>query len=112
VVAAVTCENLFADAGPLSEELVRVLLSVPGQLRIERIVSRGHCSPHGFWYDQDEHEWVSVLAGRAQIEIEARGLVELGPGDHLLLPAHVRHRVVHTDPEVDTIWLTVFYKTP
>jgi cupin 2 domain-containing protein len=34
-------------------------------LRIERIVSHGHASPPGFWYDQEEAEWVLVLKGKA-----------------------------------------------
>lgn len=29
--------------------------------RMERIVSQGHASPEGFWYDQDQNEWVMVL---------------------------------------------------
>lgn len=107
------CEgNLFAAVGSLPAELVCVLLDVPGRLRIERIVSRGHRSAPDFWYDQDDNEWVSVLAGRARLAVESRGTIELGPGDHILLAAHVRHRVVWTDPDVDTVWLAVFYATP
>ena len=55
--------NLFADIPTdLPEELAETLLT-DGDVRIERIVSRGHCSPGGFWYDQDRHEWVVVLRG-------------------------------------------------
>ena len=47
-------------------------------LRIERIVSFGHSSPEGFWYDQDQHEWVLPLKGAARLSIE--GIVrELRP---------------------------------
>ena len=104
-------ENLLVPpTGPLPQELTHVLVSVPGRLRIVRVVSRGHASPPDFWYDQEDHEWVSVLAGRARLEVEERGIVELGPGDHILLTAHLRHRVFWTDPGVDTIWLAVFYR--
>jgi cupin 2 domain-containing protein len=104
-------ENLLVPpTGPLPHELEHVLVSVPGRLRIVRIISRGHCSPPDFWYDQEENEWVSVLAGRARLEVQERGTVELGPGDHLLLTAHLRHRVLWTDPDVDTIWIAVFYR--
>ncbi|MFP8878842.1 MAG: phosphoribosylaminoimidazole carboxylase, partial [Myxococcota bacterium] len=34
----------------------------------------------------------------------------LGPGDHLNIPAHTRHRVAWTDPDQATIWLAIFYK--
>ena len=57
--------NLLADLPLLlAEEQVTALLSAPG-LRIERIVSTGQASPPGFWYDQDEAEWVLLLTGAA-----------------------------------------------
>ena len=44
--------NLFAGIpAELPQELFQTLLATPG-LRIERIVSLGHASPEGFWYDQ------------------------------------------------------------
>jgi cupin 2 domain-containing protein len=78
-------------------------------VRVERIVSHGHASPPGFWYDQDEHEFVVVVSGSAELEIEGRGVIRLTTGDWLEIPAHVRHRVTWTDPTTDTIWLAVFY---
>ena len=79
-------------------------------VRIERIVSRGQASPPGFWYDQEEHEWVVVLSGQAVLELEEKAEpVTLGPGDALLLPAHTKHRVEWTDPLQPTIWLAVFW---
>ena len=102
--------NIFQDlpAG-LPGELIETLVS-RDEFRIERIVSRGHCSSPGFWYDQVENEWVIVLAGSARLRFEAGAeSVELGPGDYLNIPARVRHRVDRTDPERDTVWLAVFY---
>lgn len=100
--------NIF-DAIPanLPEELSRTLIA-GRNLRVERIVSRGHASPDGFWYDQDEQEWVLLLAGAARLEIKGEGEIALSPGDYLLLPAHCRHRVNWTDPETETIWLALF----
>ena len=50
-------DNLFANLpASLPEELVTVLAE-RGAVRIERIVSEGHASPPGFWYDQDKSEW-------------------------------------------------------
>ena len=55
--------NLFADPPPnLPEEISTTLLEA-SDVRIERIVSHGQCSPDGFWYDQDQAEWVLVLKG-------------------------------------------------
>jgi len=80
-------------------------------LRIERIVSRGQASPPGFWYDQDEGEWVVLLTGAARLrfadETEAR---LLQPGDWIDIAPHHRHRVDWTDPAVPTVWLAIFYR--
>ena len=101
--------NLFAALPePSDEEEVTVLLERPG-LRLERIVSHGQASPPGFWYDQAEGEWVMVLRGQARLRIE--GETEdrrLGPGDHIYLPPHLKHRVTWTAPEEPTVWLALF----
>ena len=63
-------------------------------VRLQRIVSFGQASPDGFWYDQAETEWVTVLTGRARIRIADQvDEIALGAGDTLLLPARCRHRV-------------------
>ncbi len=91
-----------------ADEAVRILAKGNG-FRLERIVSHGQASPDGFWYDQDDAEWVLVVTGRAQVTIEGEAENrELGAGDSLFLPAHCRHRVAWTDPEQPTVWLAVF----
>lgn len=102
--------NLFsAIPDRLDEEFVEELLASEG-VRIERIVSRGHCSPEGFWYDQDRPEWVLLLRGSAVLRLADRDeLISLGPGDFVNIPAHVRHRVEQTDPDEETVWLAVHY---
>ncbi len=78
-------------------------------VRVERIVSRGHSSPPGFWYDQTDNEWVILLSGSARLLFQGeRDPISLGPGDYLDIPAHKRHRVEWTDPDQDTVWLAVF----
>jgi len=101
-------KNLFDDIPKdLPEELLTVLAESDG-LKIERIVSDGHASPEGFWYDQEQNEWVLLVSGSAVLEFE-EGKMELNPGDHLLLPAHRRHRVDSTSATEKTIWVAVFY---
>lgn len=104
--------NLLRDVPTdLPSELSELLHGTP-ELRIERIVSRGHSSPPGHWYDQDEHEWVLVVAGKARLQFEVSGdVVHLESGDYLEIPARVRHRVEWTDPDQKTVWLAVFYRT-
>jgi cupin 2 domain-containing protein len=100
--------NLFSNnPANLPEELTTVLQEGHG-VRIERIVSRGHSSPAGFWYDQPESEWVLVLKGAARLEFEDR-MVEMGPGDYTNIPAHTKHRVEWTTPDEPTVWLAVHY---
>jgi cupin 2 domain-containing protein len=100
---------LAAIPTDLPEELIQTLLSTPG-LRIERIVSRGHASPDGFWYDQETHEWVLLLTGAARLRVEGDGPLDLLPGAFVNIPAHKRHRVEWTDPARTTIWLAIHYE--
>ena len=102
--------NLLADLpAHLSAEIFHTLVS-GDNFRLERIVSLGHASPPGFWYDQEQHEWVLVLQGAAQLQFAGQEqLVEMRPGDALLIPAHQRHRVEWTDPQVPTVWLALHY---
>ncbi len=98
--------NLFAGLSrDARDEEFRALLTRPG-LRIERIVSTGQVSSD--WYDQAQDEWVLIVAGGAHLLVEGEEELVLGPGDHLLIPAHVRHRVTWTDTERPTIWLAVY----
>ena len=99
-------DNIPAD---LPEELFETICSSEN-VKIERIVSRGHASPEGFWYDQDTNEFVLVVQGSAGIKLEGQQeIVELRPGDYINIGAHVRHRVEWTDPSRKTIWLAVHY---
>lgn len=105
--------NLWAALPPTGEEeQVQALLSQPG-IRIERIVSHAHANPPGFWYDQEEGEFVVLLAGAATLSLQiADGVhetVALCPGDWLHLPAHCRHRVDATAHDQPTVWLAVFF---
>ena len=103
--------NLFDNLPEsLPEELIETLVSNP-QVRIERIVSTGHTSPEGFWYDQAESEWVIVLQGEAKLRFEGETQPRhLKPGDHVHIPAHQKHRVDWTSPKEPTVWLAVFFQ--
>jgi cupin 2 domain-containing protein len=104
--------NLFADLPTsVTEEVFQTLLNTSG-FRIERIVSHGHVSPEGFWYDQDAHEWVVLLSGAARLRFEGEEPFEMTSGAYLNIPAHKRHRVEWTDPNQPTIWLAVHYSGP
>ena len=104
-------ENIFTDMpDQRKDELIEAILQTPG-LRIERIVSHGQSSPEGFWYDQDDSEWVILLTGSAGLRFEGReGVLVLKPGDHIRIDRHQRHRVEWTDPNQETVWIAVHYQ--
>jgi cupin 2 domain-containing protein len=79
-------------------------------MKIERIVSRGHRSAPGFWYEQQDNEWVLLVKGEAELRFEKENrVVHLTEGMYVNIPAHEKHRVEWTREGVDTIWLAVFY---
>ncbi|MCH2204741.1 MAG: cupin domain-containing protein [Lentisphaerales bacterium] len=91
----------------LEEESFKELLNT-GNFKIERIVSKGHKSPDGFWYDQNENEWVLLTQGTAEIEFEDE-TVNLKRGDYVLIVKHRKHRVISTSRTPEAIWLAVFF---
>jgi cupin 2 domain-containing protein len=104
-------QNLFqAIPTPLTEEWFQEIAR-GNHAVVERIVSQGHQSPSGFWYDQSWDEWVVVLEGRAGLEVWGQDeVVTLEKGDHLTLHAHVKHRVAWTAADRQTVWLAVHFK--
>jgi len=101
-------KNLFEEASGWSaaEEYVEKLVQGPG-IVVQRILSRGHRSPDGSWYDQKEDEWVALLQGRATIEWDDGSNTALTAGDWLLIRAHQRHRVASTSVEPACVWLAL-----
>jgi cupin 2 domain-containing protein len=80
-------------------------------IRIEKIISQGHCSPPGFWYDQDEYEWVILLQGKAKLMFfDKEESIELNQGDYLLIAPHEKHRLEWTPKDEKTIWLAIFFR--
>jgi cupin 2 domain-containing protein len=103
------CGNLLQDVpGRMDREVFQSIVSRE-DLRIERIVSHGHASPEGFWYQQVEAEWVVVLQGHARLRFDEGPVHELVPGSYVLIPAGLRHRVDWTDPAVPTVWLAIHF---
>jgi cupin 2 domain-containing protein len=73
-----------------------------GGVVLEQVLSGALAAPAD--YDQAHDEWAVVLHGAAVLEVDGER-VDLGPGGWVLLPAHVAHRLVETEP--GTTWLTV-----
>ncbi len=106
-------DNIFKNIpDQLPEELIQVI-AAREPVRIERILSKGHRSAQGFWYDQNWDEWVLLMRGAAGIEMQDQSaVIKLEPGDYLLIPAGVKHRVAWTAHDETTIWLAVHINRP
>lgn len=103
-------KNIFSNIpASLPNELFEDIISTEN-CKIERIISRGHTTPKGKWYDQNKNEFVLVLKGNAELRFEKNNkLIKMKVGDYINIPAQIRHRVEKTDAGEETIWLTVFY---
>ena len=93
--------SLAADKVPLVGEQFRKLVQVHNVV-IEEIVSSA--LPDSFDYRQDHDEWVLVLEGGAQLDVDGT-TVTLTSGEWVLIRADVAHRVLRT--EAGTRWLAV-----
>lgn len=92
----------------LDDELVETI-ATSSNVNIERIVSMGQASPEGFWYDQDEDEFVILLKGSAGLKFKNTDkIIEMHEGDYLTIKAHEEHRVEWTSQTEKTVWLCVF----
>ena len=69
---------------------------------VEQILSGPDVAPEDYLQEQDE--WVTLLAGHAVLDVGDER-VELGPGDWVLLPGGVPHRLVEVDSGSN--WLAV-----
>ena len=100
-------DNIFDNIPAIIPEELFENLLVRENLKIERIVSQGHKTLEGEWYDQAWDEWVLLLQGEAILAFEDGNKLTMKVGDFVLIPAHVRHRVELTQPGSSTIWLAI-----
>ena len=108
--AAPSHSNLLVPAAAASGHEIEEVLCSGNDWRLMKINSNGSCSPDGFWYDQIEHEWITLLKGSAVMRLEdPEEWVELSVGDQLTLPAGRRHRVERTDSDPGTVWLALYW---
>lgn len=102
--------SLFPEIASTADAETFTTLFEKVGVKIERIDSHGQASPEGFWYDQPQDEWLLLFKGSAVLEIADQPPLTLEAGDHLLIPAHLRHRVASTS--ADALWLAVHVSPP
>lgn len=102
--------NIFSNLPSDLKEEVFETIHEDGSFKLERIISSGQATPEGKWYDQERDEWVILLSGSAGLKIEGEDeIISLKPGDYIMLPAHVKHRVEWTDEKEPSIWLALHF---
>jgi cupin 2 domain-containing protein len=101
--------NIF-EAIPtnISDEIFETLVESQ-DVKVERIVSKGHSTPGSEWYDQDKNEWVIVLKGEAVLAFADGSSTTLKTGDYINIAAHQKHSVSWTNPDTETVWLAIHY---
>lgn len=92
---------LQGSSAPSSSERITQLAQMSGVV-IEQSLSGEIDAPVD--YDQDHDEWVLLLEGAAELEVNGEKL-SLETGDWVLLPRHTPHRLVSTTPGSN--WLAV-----
>lgn len=105
-----TANNLLAGSLPAPGQESHRLIQSGQNWRLELISSSAAASPLGHWYDQSEHEWITLLRGSASLRLrDPDQYLDLSVGDQLHLEAHRPHRVERTDPPPGTLWLALFW---
>jgi cupin 2 domain-containing protein len=89
-----------ADA-PAAGERIEQVFTLRNMV-VEQILSGDDVAAKDYLQTQDE--WVTLLAGHALLDVGGER-VELGPGDWVLLPGGVTHRLVEVDRGSN--WLAV-----
>ncbi|QDU34819.1 Cupin domain protein [Poriferisphaera corsica] len=96
----------------LPKELFETICKGSKGFRLERIVSEGQASPEGFWYEQEQAEWVMIVQGEAGLLFaDADQERVMRAGDYVYIEPCRRHRVTWTSPTEKTIWLAIFFDT-
>jgi len=101
--------NIFEDIPErLQEELFEDII-VSQNIKIQRIVSDGHTTKKGSWYESSQNEWVIIIQGNATITFEDENDTILNVGEYINIPMFKKHRVSSTSKDEKTIWLAIHY---
>jgi len=102
--------NLFEDLPAQVRREVFDIILESSAFKLERIVSSGQSTPDGEWLKQDQNEWVTLLQGEAELTFQSGEHFVLRPGDYVIIPSGVEHRVDRTSVDKPTVWLALHYR--
>jgi cupin 2 domain-containing protein len=95
--------NLYNQISPDENTEVFTTLFQNDSIKIESI--RSWLKTPGEIYNQEQDEWVILLEGEAELEIDNQ-IIILKKGDNFLVPKHTIHRVLSTTK--NALWIGVF----
>ena len=95
--------NLYDIPSPSKNDETFSTLFESGTLKIEAI--RSWLKTPGKRYYQSENEWVILLEGDAELEVDEQRYL-LRQGDYLFIPKHTPHTVLRTSK--NALWIGVF----
>jgi cupin 2 domain-containing protein len=95
---------------PRLEEFSEILAR-SGDVVVERIISHGHTTPSGEWFDQDHGEWVALLQGHARLVFNDGSVLDMHAGDWTIIQAHQRHRVEATTIDPPCVWIAIHFSS-
>lgn len=99
--------NIFLETIAKNDDEVFEDIINKETFNLQRIISFGHTTKENEWYDQESDEWVMLLSGEAILSFFDEEDIRLKAGDYINIPAHKKHRVSWTKPNVETIWLAL-----
>ncbi|MDY7006608.1 MAG: cupin domain-containing protein [Cyanobacteriota bacterium] len=85
------------------EEILKNLLSHKN-VKINKIISPPNFVSEEFI--QDEDEWVTLLQGSAIFQVNQK-IIKLVKDSYIFIPAKTPHKIISTDPNIETIWLAI-----
>ena len=99
----IAVHNLYDAPAPTKNKETFCTLFESGTVKIEAI--RSWLKTPGENYCQTENEWVILLEGDAELEIDTERYF-LHRGDYLFIPKHAPHTVLRTSQ--NALWIGVF----
>ena len=102
--------NIYAKIPSNIPKELTAILSKTKNIKIEKIISKGHITEQNKWYNQSKNEFVLILQGAGKILFEDKKIITLKKGDYIIIPKKTKHKVVYTSKNPKTIWLAVFYE--
>lgn len=107
---SIETNNIYTHLPPAQKTEVSEKIISNSGVKIERITSLGQATLPGKWLESKRNEWVILLKGKAKLRLRSHeNIIHMEPGDHIYIPAGIKHRVEWTDPGQKSVWVAVMF---